>query len=1435
MIKFKRFLLILGLGLCLAGATGLSRGQGAEEGWQVYTNADYVNDLALEGGGALGGGYTWVATDGGVVCYGASQQVQFTTLDGLADNRVNGIAEDSGGRWWFGTYSGGVSMLDDGDTPFDKGDDAWTSFTTTDGLADIHVDTIVEDSRGRLWFGTESRGASVLDDGSTPFDKMDDTWATFTTADGLAHNNVYVIAADDRGHLWFGTYDGVSVLDDGGTPFDKEGDTWTSFTTADGLAYKGVRAITEDSGGWFWFGTGVGVSILDNGGTPFDKRDDTWITFTTADGLAHNNVYAITADNRSHLWFGTWDGVSVLDDGGTPFDKRDDTWTTFREPDGLAGNSVEAIAVDGGGRLWFGTWDAGVSVLDDGGTPFDKRDDTWITFREPDGLAGTVIDAIAVDGGGRLWFGTFGVSVLDDGGTPFDNGDDTWITFTYADGLAGHYVDAIAADTRGQWWFGTNGGASMLDDGGTTFDKGDDTWIIFRETDGLAENQVQAIAMDGEGRLWFGTYGGGVSVLDDGGTPFDKRDDTWITFTITDGLAHNNVRAIAADGGGRWWFGTYGGVSVLDDGGTPFDKMDDTWITFTTTDGLAYNDVFAIAADGEGRWWFGTGRNVSMLNDGDTPFDKGDDTWTTFTVADGLANNIVWAIAVGGGGRLWFGTFTGVSVLDHGGTPFDKRDDTWTTFTPADGLADDWVVALAVDSRGYLWFGTVSGVGELVDAIAPASSASSPAYVAGGTIPVSWSASDGASHIFRATLWVKYGSGSWTETGLSQRGQSTGTFYYTPTQGDGTYYFATVAEDWMGNVEATPTGTGDTSTIYGRSGDGYEPDDTCAQARSISTDGTVQVYTFHDYGDADWVRFDAISGVTYLIEAHIPAGSPADVALGVYDRCGGPLQDEQDHAFSPGVRLEFKAPADGPLYLELSNHDPSVYGPQAAYHLSVRALADAPTPGAVVIVAGKRRDSDRLQPNIHYVTNAVYRLFLAHGYDGSRIHYLATDVTLDPNGDGTPDVDGLPTSANLRQAITAWAVGKVGPGRPLTLYLTDHGNYDLFYLNGSTQTVSPQDVDGWLETLEASVPGVQVNVIVEACHSGSFIDSASANRLIQTVSDPGRLVITSTGARNLAYASQEGAAFSDSFVQALGSGTSLYGSFQEAQWAAQEAHPDQTPWLDDDGDGVPNEGDDGQEAARRGFAYAGTLRDAWPPYVVWAEVKDVQGGQGVVEAEVRDDVGVSRVWAVVYPPSYQPPDPATTEELVQEGLPEVPLLDPDGDGVYRTVYSGFGEAGVYRVVVYAVDGEGLVGRPKGIEVHRLYLPLVTRQYVPPVVSPVYIGDAISVRPAAYQGEVFHATPVRMPDALPSGGQFYFSSQPDIVTEVLVDDELAVLLDGAEVFTRRFSSAGTLPEPAIVQVPRTVVEELVGRTVTVEYRDVYGDVVEASAMWLIWTP
>ncbi|MBN1890915.1 MAG: right-handed parallel beta-helix repeat-containing protein, partial [Thermoflexales bacterium] len=480
------------------------------------------------------------------------------------------------------------------------------------------------------------------------------------------------------------------------------------------------------------------------------------------------------------------------------------------------------------------------------------------------------------------------------------------------------------------------------------------------------------------------------------------------------------------------------------------------------------------------------------------------------------------------------------------------------------------------------------------------------------------------------------------------------------------------------------------------SSDAYETDDACAQARDITTDGATQFHTFHAAGDVDWAVFTATAGARYIVEATTPDDSSADVRLELYDSCSDTQADPADNSFGPDSSLIFDAPADGALYLRLANDalPDQAGGSAASYYLSVRELSQTTRPGVVVVVAGKRKEDDPLQANMVNVTNAVYRLFAANGYDRDHIYYLAPDATLDADGDLTPDVDALSSKSNLQDAITTWARDNLASGQPFTLYLMDHGGYDVFYLNFyptvGPDVVTPLELDAWLDTLEAAVPDVKINVILEACHSGSFI-----NEFPQAISTPGRVVIASTGAWPVAYASASGAAFSDAFVAALGRGMSLHSSFAEARWSLQQAHPDQTPWLDDNGNGVPNELEDGQVAALRGFAYAGTFDDVeWPPYIIWASVDQPSS---LIQAEVQVASGrvISEVWALLYAPSYQPPE--TSEEMEVEDVPRVTLTDPDGDGVYDAVTGEFVEQGDYRVVVYATDSSGLGARPRQAE------------------------------------------------------------------------------------------------------------------------------------------
>ena len=481
-----------------------------------------------------------------------------------------------------------------------------------------------------------------------------------------------------------------------------------------------------------------------------------------------------------------------------------------------------------------------------------------------------------------------------------------------------------------------------------------------------------------------------------------------------------------------------------------------------------------------------------------------------------------------------------------------------------------------------------------------------------------------------------------------------------------------------------------------------EPNDTCAQAQPISTDGALKNYTFSTSADEDWVYFDGVAGVEYLIEALTPVDSTADVSLFVYDRCGGSSQDGQDNSFSPDVRLRFTTPNNGRIYLYLRNEDNSQGGVQP-YYLSVRRLDEAPSTGAVIIVAGRYRNNDRLQKNIYNGAEAVYSLFQERGYPSDRIRYIAPESRL--GGVSKPA-----TPAEVEAAITDWAVDRVASDGSLTLYLFDHGSPDVFYLdNPRGHRITPGQLDGWLQVVEAAHPSVRINVIYEACYSGSFIQQPGS------ISRAGRVIVTSAPPNALARASQDGAIFSDSLFAGLAQGSSLFASFDNARRSTSRLYLDQNAWLDDDGDGIANSASDGHVAQQRGFAYANTFDDsAWPPYIESVTPPaTIQNGRGVIEALVLADEQnpVQTVWAVIYPPDYVEPQPGEGVVDMVEPPAGVPLLRDGSSNRYRATDSGFTQTGVYRIVVQAESRNGQSARPVVVEVStgwRVFLPGVAR-------------------------------------------------------------------------------------------------------------------------------
>ena len=83
---------------------------------------------------------------------------------------------------------------------------------------------------------------------------------SYTTEEGLAHDNVNKIVRDSRGFLWFCTAEGLSRFD---------GSRFTNFTTDQGLPHRDVNELFETKDGTYLIGTAGGLVVFDPYGKPY--------------------------------------------------------------------------------------------------------------------------------------------------------------------------------------------------------------------------------------------------------------------------------------------------------------------------------------------------------------------------------------------------------------------------------------------------------------------------------------------------------------------------------------------------------------------------------------------------------------------------------------------------------------------------------------------------------------------------------------------------------------------------------------------------------------------------------------------------------------------------------------------------------------------------------------------------------------------------------------------------------------------------------------------------------------------------------------------------------------------------------------------------------------------------------------------------------------
>lgn len=354
-----------------------------------------------------------------------------------------------------------------------------------------------------------------------------------------------------------------------------------------------------------------------------------------------------------------------------------------------------------GNVVWAGTHNGGVVSWD----PFDKSHTQYLAPQT--GLAGNDIRAVASDGLYLLWFAT------NKGVSQFEPGTGTWTTFTTADGLSSNNVTAVAHGADGSLWVGTSQtwNGSEWSGGGLSVKQGD-SWVTYTIDDGLPSNNITDVAFAGND-VWIGTRPYKVFVeatstsaahwVDEGGGVALLSEGAWKTYTRDDSdLTDNRINAVAVGPDGRVWFATPSGLVVR-------NPTEDTWRTYKTHDGLEANSVRDVTVDASGRVWAVTYESettpVGALNmlEGDT--------WTTYTDEDGLSSKVLWAVLADSQGRIWVGGgpwCKPTSGCEGGGlTQYHPADDSWQLYRMSGSyLVSNQITDVAVGNDGTLWVAT---------------------------------------------------------------------------------------------------------------------------------------------------------------------------------------------------------------------------------------------------------------------------------------------------------------------------------------------------------------------------------------------------------------------------------------------------------------------------------------------------------------------------------------------------------------------------------------------------------------------------------------------------------------------------------------------------------------------------------------------------------
>ena len=572
------------------------------------------------------------------------------------------------------------------------------NISVKEGLSQLSVVAIFQDSKGFMWFGTRDglNRYNGYDFEVFQHDKSDST----TISDGY----IRCISEDSEHRIWVGTTDGLNC-------FERETKTFKHYNinlSSHSTDLNQIDCMLPSSGNKIWIGKKDGLYLLDYSneksilkkilslrintivqnnnqlliGTSvsnpivYDIKSNKTsnITFTGINIPKNISLNLIIKDKNGLFWFGTADqGFGLFNLKNKRILKYYNTFISK----GLSSNSIKAMNQDKEGNLLIGTYN-GLNI-------FNPSTETFKVYNQEGlgrgSLSSYAVEALCVDNAGGVWVGTYS------GGINYYHNQSNSFRF-YDTRLSKQVLGIIGPmqESRDGVWIGTEANGIMH------FNPSTNLYQYFpciktSNPDVFAENNVKSLFAENN-KLYVGLFRGKLFEFDTNSRRYIK------SYTIG-----GAIYAIKRDLNGTLTIGTYSshGLQKLKDGKIiPLDLPISKGQSFNVAQITCYD------YDKNGGIYIGTRSNGLYYYNNNKVIE-----FNSLASKNKLSGNKISAIYTDKNQNIWVGT------ADGGLNVIYNKSKQVKVYTIKNGLKDNKVCSLTQDHKGRIWVVTRRGISEV--------------------------------------------------------------------------------------------------------------------------------------------------------------------------------------------------------------------------------------------------------------------------------------------------------------------------------------------------------------------------------------------------------------------------------------------------------------------------------------------------------------------------------------------------------------------------------------------------------------------------------------------------------------------------------------------------------------------------------------------------